>query len=161
MSRPRFLLDEPVRVWVSCLVAVLLSGPTLFVNAGASPTSLQRGASLFAGREAVSGRIRGHEFALPARVVRCANCHASAMIAAPQGATAPRLDARFLTTARARRGGPPTAYDQQSFCRALRDAVDPGFIILAREMPVYQIDDSQCASLWLFLTEGSRHDGAH
>ena len=120
--------------------------------AAADEVAPDRGAALFHGKEPLTGRIRGHDQTLPPPVVRCANCHASASMPRRVGVQAPRLDARFLTGPRQRRGGPPTAYEQESFCRVLREAVDPGFILVAREMPVYVLSDAQCASLWSYLS---------
>jgi hypothetical protein len=82
--------------------------------------------------------------------VRCVNCHAGVFPAAGNG-SAPHLDKALLLTARQRRGGPPSAYDAGSFCKLLRTGVDPAFILIAREMPVYMIEDSQCNSLWRYF----------
>jgi len=53
-----------------------------------------------------------------------------------------------------RRGGPPVAYEQASFCRTLRTGVDPSHIVLPRTMPRFEADDTQCAALWDYLTQG-------
>jgi hypothetical protein len=50
-----------------------------------------------------------------------------------------------------RRGGPPSRYDEPAFCKLLQTGIDPMHILIAREMPAYNIDDAQCASLWSFL----------
>jgi hypothetical protein len=116
-------------------------------------TSAQRGEALFRGQEALSGRIRGHEDALPPETIRCVNCHGSQAPTSEGtrrllGPSAPRLNSALLLEFHQRRGGPPSRYDEVAFCKLLRTGVDPVQIVIAREMPVYQLDDAQCASLW-------------
>jgi hypothetical protein len=43
-----------------------------------------------------------------------------------------------------------------SFCKLLRTGVDPASIVIAREMPVYTLNEAQCGSLWTFLIERTR-----
>ncbi len=111
----------------------------------------ERGDSLFHGKEKLNGRIRGHDDALPPEVVRCANCHEATDKARLSRVAAPRLDRSVLLALRQRRGGPPSRYDQAAFCKLLRTGIDPANIVIAREMPVYEVDETQCASLWTFL----------
>jgi hypothetical protein len=118
------------------------------------PAGGARGHALFFGSESLTGRIREHHETLPSAVLRCANCHERSRRG--NSLAAPSLDAQWLLRARSRRGGPPTVYSEQSFCNALRTGVDPGCIVLAVEMPVYRLDDAQCASLWSYLTRNSR-----
>lgn len=128
-------------------------------QASAAPPSApvisgQRGDALFHGQEPLTGKIRGHDDMLPPETVRCANCHEAAP---PNGASRrlsrvapPHLDSALLLEYRQRRGGPPSRYDASAFCKLLRTGVDPAKILIAREMPSYEIDDAQCASLWVF-----------
>jgi hypothetical protein len=39
-----------------------------------------------------------------------------------------------------------------SFCKLLRTGVDPVSVLVAREMPIYDLDDAQCTSIWNYLT---------
>lgn len=112
-----------------------------------------RGEGMFIGRESLKGRIREHQTVLPPEVVRCGNCHAAEKQAGIPAPLAPRIDRTLLLLERQRRGGPPSAYDPQSLCKLLRTGIDPAYILIAREMPIYDVDDAQCASLWRFLTE--------
>jgi hypothetical protein len=125
-----------------------------------SAISVERGDELFRGQEPLTGRIRGHDDDLPSEVVRCVNCHG----AAPANASTqrlsrlapPRLDSALLLEFHQRRGGPPSRYDPPAFCKLLRTGVDPAHILIAREMPAYDIDDAQCASLWAYALAKER-----
>lgn len=104
------------------------------------------GREIFEGARAVDARTPGHEDALPPDAARCANCHAG------ERAIGPRLTAASLTQVQPRRGGPPSHYDEATFCRALRDGIDPASVTLPRAMPRYAVADADCRSLWAFLT---------
>jgi hypothetical protein len=136
--------------------AVLVGGS---VAAGAS----KRGESLFIGTEPLKGTIRGHRSSLPPEVVRCRNCHDTSERSergerkGPPPAAAPPVSRSLLLDKVQRRGGPPSSYDVASLCKLLRTGVDPAYIMISRVMPVYDLDDAQCASLWEFLTERSGH----
>lgn len=112
--------------------------------------AVERGRDLFRGREALAARLRHHQSDLPPQVVACSNCHAVEGAPPPSASRAPRIDRALLLEARARRGGPPSAYGASSFCRLLRTGIDPAHVLIAREMPVYAADDPQCQSLWAF-----------
>jgi hypothetical protein len=131
-----------------------LIAPLLFAG---SESSVVRGRRLFSGREAVTGVIVGHKTAMPAAAVRCGNCH-QAGDSGPRQSLGPRLNRDTLLEIQKRRGAPPSAYDMRTFCRILRTGVDPAYVVIAPEMPRYEIDDGQCQSLWLYLTgeEGKR-----
>ncbi len=105
-------------------------------------------------------------------MTRCAGCHeapasTSATVATGAGlaaATAPAgggtrasygppLDADALARPQARRGGPPTRYDAASFCSVLRTGIDPASVVLAQQMPRYDLADQDCADLWAWLRE--------
>lgn len=81
------------------------------------------------------------------------NCHGTGAVAPTNRDAAPALDRALLVEARVRRGGPPAAYDLEAFCKVLRTGVDPVHVLIAREMPVYQLDDGACSALWRFLTD--------
>jgi hypothetical protein len=129
-------------------------------STASAAVSSERGDALFHGREPISGRIRGHDDGLPPEAVRCANCH-EAQATANAGTqrlsrlVAPRLDAALLLEFHQRRGGPPSRYDEAGFCALLRTGTDPAHILIAREMPAYAIDDTQCASLWRYILSAS------
>jgi hypothetical protein len=130
---------------VACLLAA--SGIT-------ATASSHRGRSLFRGQEALKGRVRGHSSDLPPETVRCRNCHVVGTQPQPaERALGPRLDRTLLLEPRPRRGGPPSSYAGATFCELLRTGADPAHVVIAREMPVYDVDDAQCLSLWQFLTE--------
>ncbi|MEO5769659.1 MAG: hypothetical protein ABIS92_15005 [Polyangia bacterium] len=116
-----------------------------------------RGQAMFLGEVPLKARIRGHSTPLPAEVVVCANCHGASdrRLAVPGGApgAAPRVDRALLLESRTRRGGPSSTYDAASFCNLLRTGIDPVFILVAREMPTYEIDEAGCRALWRYLTE--------
>ena len=120
----------------------------------AASASVARGARLFDGTEPLAGTLSGHGVPLPAEATRCIQCHEGPgkPTAAPSG-FAPPLNRRELREARPRRGGPPVAYQQASFCRTLRTGVDPAHIVLPRAMPRFDVADDQCAALWDYLTQ--------
>jgi len=134
-------------------------GVTLFP--GQLKNTLRRGSALFHGKEALSGRIRGHDEVLPAEAVRCVNCHDAGSGRLLTRISAPRLDRVLLLEALQRRGGPPSRYDEAAFCKLLHTGVDPASIVIAREMPIYELDQCQCASLWSFLIGKQRADAKH
>ena len=113
--------------------------------------SAQRGRALFQGETPLTAKIRGHDEFLPAEAVRCVNCHDAVNGARLTRVPAPHLDRSLLLEARQRRGGPPSRYNQAAFCKLLNTGVDPASVVIAREMPVYVVDQTQCASLWSFL----------
>jgi hypothetical protein len=119
---------------------------------GLAAISVQRGGAIYQGKEPLQGRIRGQDDLLPSEAVRCVNCHNPASKDRLSGKPAPRIDGDWLLETRQRHGGPPSSYNQASFCKLLRAGTDPVYVLVAREMPVYEMDDSQCASLWIFLT---------
>lgn len=52
-----------------------------------------------------------------------------------------------------RRGGPASHYDESKFCTLLRTGQDSTLQALPGAMPLYQISDTECQALWLFLTQ--------
>jgi len=113
-----------------------------------------RGQALFSGSINLRGRIYTHVADMPASVVRCSNCHAVADGPDVPLSLAPRLTHDLLLLRRTRRGGPPSNYDRDGFCRLLRRGVDPAFVMISVEMPRYTIDDADCKALWRYVTGG-------
>lgn len=130
--------------WLLGAVTVSLCGGALAYAMGAQVSS--QGRAMYDGQKALSGQVIGHDDALPAAAARCINCHEGST------AIAPRLDASLLLKPQARRGGPPSRYDEAAFCRLLRDGLDPAFVQLPREMPRYAIETPDCNALWTYLT---------
>jgi hypothetical protein len=123
--------------------------------AGCSAATGPRGGgeAIFVGKEPLKGTIRGHQSSLPPDVVRCSNCHAAPRQERSALRSAPQIDRSLLVEPRERRGGPPSSYDAPSFCRLLRTGIDPAYVLIARVMPTYELNDAQCSHLWQFLTE--------
>lgn len=113
------------------------------------------GGALFDGRLPLRGRIATHPSDLPPDVIRCANCHAAGRGPAVRRTIAPRLDADLLRQFRERRGGPASRYDAATFCRLLREGVDPTDILISYEMPRFDLDNAQCQALWRFVAEST------
>jgi len=120
--------------------------------AQAVPTQpeLPNGRALFEGTQQLTAHLRGRIESLPSVATRCQNCHGRHMGMSTLG---PPLALRSLTGLQARRGGPPSAFDEESFCRLLRTGVDPMEVVVRSAMPVYRINDAQCKVLWRFLTQ--------
>jgi hypothetical protein len=134
----------------SGLVRVTVMLAALLPASGGAADDARRGAELFDGRRPLVARIAGHAEPLPAEAARCSNCHRENRDA--RDAFAPLLTRQHLLDDVARRGGPPSRYDERAFCRALRSGIDPAWIILSRAMPRYQVDEATCAALWTHLT---------
>jgi len=127
------------------------------------PTPQERGRRLFDGELPMTARIAGNASPLPAHAARCVNCHAAGRQAAkaPSGSASsvsfgPRLDAAMLTRNLPRRGGPPSRYDEASFCRLLADGTDPAYVLIPRSMPRYDLSAADCRALWTHLTRTRR-----
>lgn len=134
----------------------LLVGPGILAAAGH-----ERGRDLFTGVAPLRGTIIGHSSVLPSQSARCINCHAlggaaSPVLAAASASFGPPLTRQHLTSAAARRGGPPSRYDQAALCRLLRQGLDPATVMIARAMPRYEISDPDCQALWLLLSDPKR-----
>jgi hypothetical protein len=136
------------RVWRT----LFLSASFVIVFASVlNGVSARRGDALYRGKEPLSGKIRGHDDLLPPEAIVCANCHSAKKTSRLSAQLAPRIDPALLLEMRQRHGGPPSRYDGRAFCRLLRTGSDPGYILIAREMPIYDLNDEQCTSLWTFL----------
>lgn len=142
-------------------VFLILVPVLVLVTPPATPVPTDRGEALYDGKEPLRGRIRDHSDFLPPEAVRCANCHSPASTSRLSAKPAPKLDAAWLLDMQQRHGGPPSQYDQASFCHVLRSGVDPVYILLSREMPTYDLDDTQCASLWEYLTAKGVENATH
>lgn len=143
---------------VAIIRLAVLFGVGLTVLAARLPDSPRRGRALFYGKQVLTGKIRDHDEDLPSEALRCSNCHESKS-GGLDPVSAPHLDGSLLLENRQRRGGPPSRYDSASFCKLLRTGTDPAFIVIARTMPVYKLNEEQCNSLWAFVTEkNTRND---
>ena len=143
--------------WASgaALAAVLLAAPGS--AAPGDDAAAQRGLQLYAGTAPLQGTITGHSAPLPPAAARCINCHAAGSGEPTRAASAPSSFGPLLTRERltqriARRGGPPSQYDETAFCRLLRQGIDPAWVLIPRDMPRYEIGDADCRALWLYLT---------
>ena len=128
--------------WLLIIVAVALT-----VCGVQRQRAHQRGEALFHGLAPLPARLNGHADALPPKAARCANCHADGA-----NRLGPPLAAAALTAPQRRRGGPPSRYDGQTLCRALRHGVDPAGVTLTRAMPLYDASDADCDALWGYLS---------
>jgi hypothetical protein len=141
-----------LQAWASAAIAQSAATPL-------APDLRALGESIYQGRTPMSGRIRGHDSALPTAATRCVNCHltggasrpAASSVAATQ-TFGPALDAAWLTRPRVRSGGPPVTYDAQRLCTLLRDGIDPALVMMPRTMPLYDATPAQCQALWTYLT---------
>ena len=135
---------------VDAMAALLLAAAAL-PPAAAPAEALARGRALFAGTAPMRGTISGHASALPPAGARCVNCHAAGAASA-SASFGPLLTRPHLTGLLPRRGGPPSRYDEATFCRLLRTGIDPAYVLITRSMPRYELPDADCQALWLHLT---------
>lgn len=154
-----------IRPSVGLVMAVGLWAASPAPVAAAGNAELERGQRLFVGIEPMRGTISGHQSVLPPLASRCVNCHAPGSgtgkarpASAPPTNTsfAPLLTPAYLTGPVARRGGPPSRYDEAAFCRALRTGIDPAYVIVSHSMPRYELSEAECRALWRHLTEAGR-----
>ncbi len=142
----------------SRLLVVLCCGSA----AAGEPSATERGRRLFNGELPLIARVTGHASPLPPEAGRCVNCHAAGSagpIAAASASTrsfGPVITAAMLTQAIARRGGPPSRYDEAAFCRMLASGVDPAYVIIPRNMPRYEVSAADCHGLWTYLSQARR-----
>ncbi|MGO4306596.1 c-type cytochrome [Cupriavidus sp. RAF12] len=134
------------------LLALALTAACLPAAAEVTPTpaspAVEQGRAMFYGEAALAAHLRGEARALPAGASRCANCH---VVTRGTESFGPRLTADSLLGLSARRGGPPTAYDRNTFCSVMADSVDVAGVMLARSMPQYRLSDQECTALWSYL----------
>ncbi|CAB3810230.1 hypothetical protein LMG28614_07234 [Paraburkholderia ultramafica] len=119
-------------------------------SAAAAPSgeTAEWGRAIFHGETALTAHLRGDTRPLPEFALRCANCHTQS-----SGATAfaPSLSAAYLLEPIPRRGGPPTRYDREAFCKVLATSIDPAAVMLANSMPQYVLSDDECTALWAYF----------
>jgi hypothetical protein len=135
---------------------MLTAGAWAQSSSPAAHEEYMRGAALFSGKIALQGRIYTHVADLPPTVVRCSNCHAVAEGPEVPRSLAPRLTHDLLLLPRARRGGPKSNYNRDSFCALLRRGIDPAFVMISVEMPRYTLEDVDCRALWRYLVGNGR-----
>lgn len=128
----------------------------LLAQRGMTQLSMSRGESMYRGALPLSGRLVGHDMALPTLATRCINCHAAGT-SETRGRDAlarfgARLDGASLTGLQSRRGGPATRFDPASLCEVLRTGRDPAQILISSTMPRYDVSETQCRDLWTYLT---------
>lgn len=131
------------------ILLIALAGAGLAVAALAAwqaASSLDRGAALFNGGTPRPARLAGHDDELPPQATRCSNCHGDT------DSLGPALGSVHLARPAARRGGPPSRYDEASLCRLMRDGVDPTWVLVDRTMPRYAVSDADCDDLWRYLS---------
>jgi len=111
-----------------------------------------QGEALYYGVVPLSGRISGQTLQLPARVLACVRCHEGRGGQAG-GELQPGVDllGGWLSQIRSRRNGPASQYTPATFCRALRNGIDPVSVVLAIQMPRFDISDQDCNALWNYL----------
>lgn len=114
------------------------------------------GEALFHGRETLTGRLRQQPDPLAAIAAACVNCHSVEGAATVRvQPLAPALGRERLLSMRKRSAGPPSAYDQASFCSFLRSGVNPSFVVTSDLMPVYDVSEEECRALWAFLIQAT------
>jgi hypothetical protein len=152
------------------LGAALLLGGAWLIQQRMAADQVAMGRALFAGEQALVGRLPGHDTALPSVATRCVNCHEApnpaptaadsngVRVAGPapdaqaEGSYAPALNRQALLGRQGRRGGPPSSYDLDTLCVLLRRGVDPALVVVSTTMPRFELNDEQCRALWRYLT---------
>ncbi|CAB3716621.1 hypothetical protein LMG24238_04567 [Paraburkholderia sediminicola] len=132
-------------------IGLALFALACLANAGQPCESADLGCAIFNGQHAIPAHLRDDDRALPDWTTRCINCHTGKQ---PVESFAPLLTPSYLLDAISRRGGPPSRYNPDTFCRVLKDGVDPASVMLRKSMPNYQISDTECAALWRYITSG-------
>ena len=131
---------------------------------GCRDGEVRLGRALFEGGRPLRAHIAGQDLTLPQEALLCANCHepappgalpAAALGGGARDRFATVLSRRTLTQPLARRGGPPSVYDVAKLCRAMRDGIDPAFVVMQSSMPRYQLSEQECQALWAFLSTRS------
>jgi hypothetical protein len=165
LRRPPRRQHAAVAIMAAMTIAVAIAAST---DGRARDASAARAQRLFDEGAGVAASLRADTQLLPPSVARCASCHergddrrrgrgpgdaegSVTPVAGSAADTAPRLDAAALLKPASRRRGPPSRYDEASFCRLLATGVDPAGVVVARAMPVYVIDAADCRALWRFV----------
>ncbi len=117
--------------------------------------SIETGRQLFVGDRPLAAHLSGDDTPLPIEASRCVNCHvfgpALDAASARTQTFGPSLTGAFLRGYLRRRGGPPSTYDVEAFCRLMGTGVDPAHILVQRTMPRYDFSAADCRSLWDYL----------
>lgn len=142
-----------MRSLTQTMLAVMAIGIAWPATSGDALVDLAAGRRLYDGTQPLVARIAGQDLDLPAAASRCANCHRLSASAPPSTTIGPLLEAATLTMRRPRRGGPPSAYAEASFCRVLRTGIDAASVIVDRRMPRYAVSDAECGALWAYVTQ--------
>lgn len=159
-AAPAFAGQASPTAWPGAMAKATTATTTTATTTTATWAVDGDGQRLFEGQRPLRGRVSGHDQWLPPGAVACANCHRTRPGAATPGGAGgrdagPPLHADALLRSVERRGGPPSRYDRDAFCRALRRGEDPAGVVLPRAMPRYDVGDGDCDALWRFLTAGS------
>lgn len=138
-------------------VLAAFAGITGLTACGLGPQEQLRqlGQRWFNGATPLQARMVGHAQDLPAAAAACINCHGAG---ASNERFAVALNRTWLTQPQTRRGGPLSRYDATSFCRVLREGIDPAWVVVNQTMPRYEVTDLQCRALWTHLTQAGRPD---
>ncbi|WP_295959782.1 hypothetical protein [Rhodoferax sp.] len=140
--------------WFGVACLVVLGGVAWWWSRAEDAHQVERGRQLFVGNQPMMAQLYGQTARLPALASRCSNCHAvQPVVALGTQAFGPRLNRATLTALVPRRGGPPSRFTQESFCRLLSEGVDPASILLAGAMPRYTLTPYDCQSLWHYLLD--------
>nr|WP_315191192.1 hypothetical protein [uncultured Albidiferax sp.] len=146
--------EVPISLWVVGGVACLVALATAWYSRAEDAQRAERGRQLFEGSQPMVARLYGQATFLPSMASRCSNCHAGQpVVALGTQAFGPRLNRATLTALAARRGGPPSRFTEESFCRLLSDGMDPASIMLAGAMPRYTLAPADCQALWQYLMQ--------
>jgi hypothetical protein len=133
-------------------IALLAGFGTWALRSATRGESLQLGQQLFGGDVALKGQMTGDDTSLPPEAVRCANCHGERENSGPSERLGPALEASSLLRPLPRRGGPASSYDLATFCRLLREGIDPAQVVIPKAMPRYAVTEQQCQALWAYVT---------
>ncbi|PZQ13586.1 MAG: hypothetical protein DI565_13650 [Ancylobacter novellus] len=124
---------------------IAVAAATILMAAAVAVWPWAKGYALYHGYLSMPATIAGTGVALPASASRCVNCHEGS--GGGRIGIAP-LDGSTLAIGRRRSGGAMTVYDRESFCRMLRDGVDPSLVTVSRVMPRFALSDADCDALW-------------
>lgn len=133
------------------MAAVGIAAAVGAIATAAALSEKARGFALYHGWLSLPATIAGTGVALPVSASACVNCHEGAATGGPIAIA--RLDGSTLATARRRGGGAVMAYDRDSFCRVLREGVDPSLVTISRTMPRFEVTDRQCEALWTWASQ--------
>ncbi len=133
------------------LTAALTSVPTKSLPTTIAQPNSASGSAIYFGQSPLHATL-GPDPISPA-AARCASCHGANRTGRNEGENqAPSLLPSSLTAKLPRRGGPPSAYSQTTFCESLQFGRDPAGVQLSPVMPRYQLSADSCHQLWHFLS---------